>query len=64
MSELHGTRELFHSAIIPYKLQDLLGRGRQAAGLLENGGGGIFARPPEKGATSGGRHGSGGSIVT
>lgn len=37
MSELSSVlAKLFHSAIIPYNPQDLLGRGRQA-GLLESG---------------------------
>jgi len=40
MSELSSVpAKLFHSAIIPYNPQDLLGRGKQA-GLLESGVGG------------------------
>lgn len=57
MSELSSVlAKLFHSAIIPYNPQDLLGRGRQA-GLLESGvGGDGGGRSPLSGGgvTSGG----------
>jgi len=55
MSELSSVlAKLFHSAIIPYNPQDLLGCGRQA-GLLESGvGGGSGRSPPSGGGVTGG----------
>ncbi|KAG7200000.1 hypothetical protein KM043_014424 [Ampulex compressa] len=55
MSELLGTRELFHSAIIPYNPQDLLGRGRQAGRAAGIGGGGVRSLPVKEAPGEGGK---------